>query len=190
MIRTRQIHTGSEVSFIVREIILILVLIPSVIGDCLEYRIRNPIIIFGLLLSLFYQITIAKMNGLHNWLLGCILPILILGILFLVKVLGAGDIKLFSVIGGFCGPRFVLRAIVVSFVIGALLSIIQIIRYRSLMNRLQYLAKFISKSFSEKERKPYYVASRDGRSCVIHFSIAIVMAVFLCLQYEQLGNIF
>ncbi len=177
-------------SFIVRDLILTLVLVPSVIGDCLEYRIRNPIILVGLLFGLLYQIITFNLYGFQNWLSGCILPILILGILFLVKVLGAGDIKLFSVIGGFYGSHFVLRTIVVSFIIGALLSIIQLIRYGNLVNRLQYLAKFISECFREKELRSYYEASRDGRSCVIHFSIAIAIAVFLCLQYEQLGYIF
>lgn len=136
---------------------------------------------------MIYNLYAFQLIGLQRWFFGSILPILLLGILFLFRVLGAGDIKLFSVIGGFFGPQFVLRTIVTAFFIGAVLSVIQLIRYQNLMYRLQYLAKFISEFLKDKKLKPYYIPERDGRQCVIHFTVAIVCAVILCLCYPNMG---
>lgn len=180
----------SEVNSIVREVLLTLVIVPSVIGDCLQYRVKNPLIIYGLFAGLIYQIIYNNLGGIYLWLLGSLLPIFILGILFLIKALGAGDIKLFSVIGGFYGPRMVSRVIVIAFLVGGLLSIFQLIRSKNLIFRLQYLAEFISTSFITKKLSTYYSEARDGRACVIHFTIAIAVAWILCIRFKGLGCIF
>ncbi len=47
----------------------------------------------------------------ETWICGLLVPILILGILFIFRMLGAGDIKLLSVIGSMIGPTKILNCI-------------------------------------------------------------------------------
>ena len=61
-------------------------------------------------------------SSLGSWICGLLVPILILGILFIFRMLGAGDIKLLSVIGSMIGPTKILNCISYSFLIGAVIS--------------------------------------------------------------------
>ncbi len=61
--------------------------------------------------------------------MGTVAPIIILFILFLIKGLGAGDIKLISVVGAFTGMA-VLKIMVYAFISGGILSVIYFIGFR------------------------------------------------------------
>lgn len=163
------------IKFFLIGVILLLV----VIGDMRNYKVKNSLILIGVILSFICSVLEGGINSLNYWFFGISGPIIILFLLFVFKVLGAGDIKLFSVIGGFFGIHFVLKVIVAAFVIGAILAIFHFIRHKDLMSRLQYLAKYFSKLLKEKQIKSYYSAEKDGRNCVIHFTPAIAFSTFL-----------
>lgn len=109
------------------------------------------------------------------------MPILMLFVLYLIKTLGAGDIKVFSIIGGFFGIHFIFKVIILSFILGAVLAIIHIIRYKNLINRLQHLAYYISQTVRNKKISTYYSVEKDGTNGVIHFSVAIAAATVILL---------
>lgn len=122
-----------------------------------------------------------------------ILPILILFPLFLLKVLGAGDIKLFSVVGCYLGTSNLMQVMITSFFIGGVLSILYIIRTKSLYKRISHLKAYISKVIKEYSESmtadkmsiknlkiiPYYQKEEDGTEGVIHFSVAIFLALII-----------
>lgn len=121
------------------------------------------------------------------------MPILILLPFFLFKVLGAGDIKLFSVVGCYLGISTLIQVMILSFFFGAILSILYIIRTKSLYKRISHFKSYISKVIKEyqefikidkvniKNLKiiPYYQKEEHGREGVIHFSIAIFLAFII-----------
>ena len=119
-------------------------------------------------------------DGIVIWFLGAIMPLVILGSLFRYRMLGAGDIKLFSMIGGMYGPSVIMNTMILAFLAGGVLSIIRLLQTGGFRNRLQYLAGFISSQCKEKKIVKYYQCERDGREPVIHFSIAIFIGFLLC----------
>lgn len=114
-----------------------------------------------------------------------ILPILILITLFMFRMFGAGDIKLFSVIGLFLGPEKVLQVIIISFLLGAVQSVIKLITNHNLKQRAKYFVQYI-KGISYCGYSQYYEAKGDNYKNAIHFSISIFAA--LCLQLFLLGG--
>lgn len=103
--------------------------------DLKAFKIKNSLILvaFGFgILFLIYNITFS--NLVHSF-GGAILPIILLFPLFLCRALGAGDIKLFAVIGFFFGASFVLNVMLYSLFVAGLLSIIHVLKVNRLHKR-------------------------------------------------------
>lgn len=97
-----------------------------------------------------------------------------------MRVLGAGDIKLFSVISGFTGFWELTEIIFYSFFAGAVFSSIVFIRNHNLSARLIYVSDYIRKSLIAKSILRYDHES-DGKQNVIPFSAAIFAGYFIYL---------
>ncbi|NLG03857.1 MAG: hypothetical protein GX567_08545 [Clostridia bacterium] len=82
----------------------------AVIMDLQSYKVSNRLIIAGLLTGCILQMMKGGWSGLVFCMSGVLLPLIILWPVFLLHILGAGDVKLFSVIGSMMGPRFVLTS--------------------------------------------------------------------------------
>lgn len=151
----------------------------AVISDLKSYKVSNVIILVGLITGCTIRIFEEGKNGICLWGIGVVFPVALLWIFFIVKTIGAGDIKLFSVVGGFFGVSYVFKVIILSLIIGGVMSVFQFVRYKNLAVRLQYFSAYISNQLHNKKIESYYRAERDGRSCVIHFSIAIGISVII-----------
>ena len=172
-----------------KTVCLIFLILLGVYKDLKSYKISNLIITIGIPAGFAFQIYECGRQGIISSLFGSFLPILLLCILFLFKVLGAGDIKLFSVVGSFYGASFVFRTIIIAFLLGGFLSIIHLIKSKQVIYRLQILAEYIqtyrnqANCPDEKGKKrfviPYYDIQRDGYGGTIHFSIAILGALVI-----------
>lgn len=168
---------------------LIFLILFGVYRDLKSYKISNLLIVIGISIGFAFQTYEFGRKGILTGLIGSFLPILLLFILFLFKVLGAGDIKLFSIVGSFYGATFVFQTIIIAFLIGGLMSIIHLIKSKKLICRLQFLAEYIQAYGSkvnylgEKGKKqfviPYYDIKKDGYGGTIHFSIAILSAFII-----------
>lgn len=82
-------------------------------------KVKNVWILAWLLPGLVFQASPYARTGMADGLTGLFLPILLLGWLFLLRKMGAGDIKLFSVIGLWTGSEVLLRFLLASMLCGA-----------------------------------------------------------------------
>ncbi len=118
--------------------------------------------------------------------MGVLIPVCILFILFIFRMLGAGDIKLISVIGGFYGSVFALKVFVISIFVGSIFSVVRCVRYGYLFIRIVNFKNFLTELIRSKKVNAYYVRERDGDEVVIPFSAAIfagyviVEVILLC----------
>lgn len=168
---------------IVRVIITSIFLVIVVAEDIKSYTIKNSFIIIGIIGSFLLSNVPMTLETLMQWSLGVIVPIIVLFLLYIGRGLGAGDIKVFSVIGGMFGVHFVIQVIIYAFFLAAVLSVVKLIHQNNIKNRLQCLAKYIQEVIQEKKIVPYYIKERDGTNCVIHFTIAIFGAFIWCSLY-------
>ncbi|MGB8452779.1 MAG: A24 family peptidase [Anaerocolumna sp.] len=191
---------------------LVCLLLLAVIMDLKSYKISNYLIIFGLISGILFNFYEYGWASVSNSFFGILLPILLLFSLFIIKALGAGDIKLFSVVGSFYGITYVFKSIVAAFIIGAAMSLIYLIKYRLVFYRLHHLATYIQFIISiyprqgvfeknivqsselnklqdtqlgiKKKIEPYYDRKRDGNQGAIHFSVAIFGAVLAQIFFD------
>ena len=148
--------------------------------DIVHQRISNVFIAFGFGLAAFYQIFLK-----HDRMCipGMLLPLLILGILFVFHALGAGDIKLLMVSGMFLGPEAVFQCIMISILVAAVLSMYKLLRHRILVVRLQYFVTYFRDFLQTGECKPYY-DKEQGQDCVIPFAVPVFIGTILYYVWE------
>ena len=103
---------------------------------------------------------------------------LILIILFGFGMLGAGDIKLFCALGGVMGTAGILKCILVSFILGAFISVLILMFSRSFCERILYFIYYIGQTVRERKVIPY--RRKDiSASENFHFTVPIFLSVVL-----------
>lgn len=168
---------------------LVLVLVLAVLNDLKSYKIPNQLVLVGLVNGLFVSVYEHGGTGVIQWIFGIFVPILLLAPLFLSKTLGAGDIKLFSVIGSFYGTAFVLKSILAALFVAAVMSVVQLIRHKQVFYRFNYFKEYIQLLVMNKQvgiKKGillYYDRKRDGVKAIIHFSLAILVGFLIQIFY-------
>ena len=136
----------------------------AVVQDLRDWRIPNWLIAVGLMQGMIIS---AWMRGVSQGLLvsisGCVIPVLVLYVLFLMRALGAGDIKLFAVAGTFVGTD-VVRVMIYSFLAGGVIS-------------LFFLLKEFLLSITNRKGLPEEKFERSVMKARVHFSVAIMCGV-------------
>lgn len=177
---------GSDI--IIRECCLTGILVLAALEDVTGYRVRNELIIAGWMTGLLFSVYYCGLTGLVCWCLNVVVSIFLLFFLFRFKMIGAGDIKLLSVISGFMGIDCAIEVFELAVIIGGVFSIFKCIHYGYLIIRLSYFRQYISELLSKRKLKPYYDKKRDGDAVVIPFSVAIG-AAFLVVYSRVVTDI-
>lgn len=115
------------------------------------------------------------------WLMGMAVPFFLCFILYLCRMAGAADIKLFSVIGSFYSIGFCLRVMAGSLMIAACMAIWKLIYYRNGKERFQYLFQYLSHIMTTKRIEPYERKEKLSEEYTIAFSVPISLAFMCCL---------
>ena len=108
--------------------------------DARDYKIPNELIILGYAAGLFLNIQTFQLIGVVLFIVKATLPVLILYLLYRMKGLGSGDIKLFSVMSTLVGFEYTTDVMVASVMLAGI-AVIGLFLYEkgiSLTRRLQY----------------------------------------------------
>lgn len=91
--------------------------------------------------------------------------------LFLLRMMGAGDIKVMAVTAGYMGMDRGFRIIFYGLAAAAARSLIYMLRKRILLNRIRYFLNYIKNTFRTESILPYYCAcGQDGAElCFVPF---------------------
>lgn len=111
----------------IKYIMLIFLLFSSVMYDVRTFRIPNSLTLSGCITGLIHSSIADGVNGLFSSILGIVIPVIILFVLFIFNLLGAGDIKLFAAIGSFLYLE-VIYVIIASFVVAAMTGILIVLK--------------------------------------------------------------
>ena len=108
--------------------------------DARDYKIPNELILLGYAAGLFLNIQNFQWTGIFIFIIKAIVPILTLYLLFRSKGLGAGDIKLFSVLCTHVGIEFTTEVMIKSVLFAGLAVIGLIITEKgiNIKRRLHY----------------------------------------------------
>lgn len=142
----------------------------AVAADYDSWMIPNVLVGAGLIQGLSISAAVkGPLQGLLSGIAGCMIPVAVLFVLFLIRALGAGDIKLLAVAGTFVGSD-VLRVMAYSFLAGGVISLIYLLK--------EFFLSITSRKKISNNR--FYVELRRTK---LHFSETILLGV-LCYVLE------
>ena len=104
---------------LISHLMLYILLTVAAIGDFKNYRISNRLILTGLGCAFLFRLVGGKVASIIWFLPDIVFPVVILYFLYLSGILGAGDIKLFSVVCAFTNLRFTALCMAAAFVAAA-----------------------------------------------------------------------
>ena len=164
-------------------IVLALLLLIAAILDFYKGKIPNVLILAG---CCYGMVRIMKDGNILSSIPGILFPFIILFPLFQIGVIGAGDIKLFSMLGFYFSFMEVIFCIFASFVFGAMISVISFIRYENFLERMTYLFSYLKECLRMGHFRYYYLNSKGEevsvdkeRNSKIHLAFPIFISVLL-----------
>jgi len=178
------ITLATSVSWPVELSVLLLVTL-AMLSDLRSRRIPNRLLAVALAVALLEQcLQLGVIDGGLAWLGGCLVGLLLLMPGYLLRVMGAGDVKLLAVVGAFFSPLGAVQIGLMSCVFGGLYGLIAMIRQRQvraglvnskwmLFAAVQAFESPLTRSASEPAtigRIPYAVAIALGTACVLFVS--------------------
>jgi hypothetical protein len=166
---------------------LLLLLLLTVLSDLKTDHIPNGFILLGCVLGLSGIFWTDK--SLWASVFSVFSAFLLLYPLYKIGAMGAGDIKLFIMIGTFCEVKEEIAIVAGAFVIGALFSILKMLEEHNGWERVRCLCAYISEVVKGRQWKVYgEELQRDDRRYSrnkIHFSVPILFSVAL-----KMGGLF
>ena len=115
-----------------RIIVLLLIVTVALYTDIKENKIKNKHLLYGIITGLAISIITGGVASLKDSILGIIIPFVILIAFYSMRMLGAGDVKLYCTIGAIMGVNFVINNLIYTFLIAGILVIIMLILKRKL----------------------------------------------------------
>ncbi len=113
--------------------VLIVLLLAAAVTDWRTRRIPNWLTIGGALYALAYNATVPPpMQGGLGWaLMGLGVGLVVLLPLYVLRIMGAGDVKLMAMVGAFLGPTATLQALLFTTAAAGVAAIVFAIHHRS-----------------------------------------------------------
>ena len=145
--------------------------------DLRSAKVDNRWLLLCLMLGLVIQLADNGLSVLKQVVPGTLLPLLLLFPFFRFRMIGAGDIKLFSVLGGFMGPLTILYCLFVSFLIGAAFAAAVFLFEGGFAERLTYFVSYTKAWLETRRRVPYLRQGVQKES--LHMTVPIFLAVLL-----------
>lgn len=168
--------------------VTVLVLLIASSMDIVSDKIKNYLIAVGLAAGIILWIPQMSAASLREILTGIVLPVFICWIPFLMHALGAGDIKLLSVVGCLNGGD-VVYCIVLSFLSAAFFSFCRLVARKQLWTSLISCYRYFQQILSDGYITPYPGRYEPGHR--IHFSLAVFVGymIFLGVKYCEMMSL-
>ena len=164
-------------------IVLVLLVLAAAVFDFYGGKIPNILVAAG---CCYGMVRLLYGQNVLNALPGIIFPVIVLFPLYKIGTIGAGDIKLLSMLGFYFNFMETMFCIFLSFVLGAVISIISFIRYENFFERMTYLFSYLKECFYMGHFRYYYLDSKGKQishltedKSKIHLAIPIFFSVLL-----------
>lgn len=160
--------------------ILIGVFSVAIFTDWRFYRIPNVCVGAGALTGLIMTFVSDSALGLAAAAASMVIIFLAFYPFYLLGGVGAGDIKLFMMVGCYMKGDAMVHYLLVTMLMAAVCSILKMLAYKESRERLFYLMRYIKKAVLTGTMDEYQI-DRTQKKCVIRLSIpAFVSLILMC----------
>jgi prepilin peptidase CpaA len=163
----------------IQTIEILILLILALISDIKTFKIKNHITTTFTALGIITNTINGGFEGLKASLLGFCTPVMLLFILYVLKMLGAGDIKLFGAIGSIMGYKFATCSVLYSFILGGFIGIGFLIVRENAPDRLKYFFSYTKSCVLSHSLLEYSDFKSNNTKDRFRFSYAIVPGTLL-----------
>lgn len=141
--------------------------------------VSNRLIFTGLMTGMAVQLSRYGGLGIIFFLRNISVPVIVLYLLFQMRVLGAGDIKLFSMIGSMVTLQELYRSMVFGFVAGGLFALIVFWRDPYRWKRLFCAAEYLMGLLRDRQFRPYVPPGE--KALTIPFAVPVCIGTVFAL---------
>ncbi len=158
--------------------VLLFLLLLSALADLKTDRIPNGFILLGMVIGMAGGVTSDR--GLSDILASMLLAFLLMYPLYMIGALGAGDVKLFVMIGSFQTVEDFFSILAGAFVIGAGFSLIKLVVEKNGRERFRYFFSYLYevwqtghwRIYGEDLKQDYHTYCKNK----IHFAVPILFS--------------
>ena len=163
----------------IRIIELALLLALSLISDLRTGRIDNRLNAVFISAGALTGLAFNCLDGLASSAAGILVPFILLFWLFLLRMLGAGDIKLFCAIGSIMGAWFAAWCMAWSFLAGGIMALALMILRKNAGQRFRYLGGYLKACLFTGSLLEYSEITDKSSGSKFHFSPAIAVGAVI-----------
>lgn len=167
---------------------LIAVLCAAAWHDARSFRIPNAIIVTGIVLGIALNSLVPTGLGFSAAAVGMLVGLVGLFPLYLLRVWGAGDVKLMAVVGAFLGLPDLIASLLASLLVGGVLAVLVALQRRTgrlLAENLRYAVYQLLFSFQTRSANAVEPpASSAGK---LAYAIPILLGTAAYLAYRSMG---
>lgn len=169
--------------------ILIFLLLVASWQDYKNYRIGNILVISGTALGLLLNAYLPTGSGFLAAISGCAVGLFLLLPVYLLRLMGAGDVKLMAMVGAFAGVQAVIIIFFYVMIAGGVLSI-AVAWHRGILKKLLcnmriFLHEFVIRLFTPKSKQSPPTFSLSGRTqestAKLPYGVAIAVGTVIFL---------
>lgn len=156
---------------------LIFILIAASVFDFRQRRIPNVLTFPAMAAGLIYWSYLHGVDGFMHGTGGLLLGIGFMIIFYLMKMMGAGDVKLMGAVGSFLGPKGVFIAFLYSAIIGGLYALLVLARSKALKQTAGRYG-FMAKGYMTTGQL-FYIPPEKGKLPPLCYGLAISLGTIL-----------
>ena len=175
------LYGGDSIGLSYYQSLLLLLLLLAALADFKTDRIPNGFIMLGIIIGM--SGSLWHNSALWQQAVSMLIAFLILYPLFKIGALGAGDVKVFMMIGSFLEVRELIMVLILAFVIGAVFSLAKLLSEHNGRERIYYFISYITEVARTRQWKIYgehtvqdYEQYRRNK---IHFTLPVLLSVVL-----------
>ena len=158
--------------------ILIGVFSVAIFMDLRYYRIPNACIAAGIVVGLIMTYASESSSGLLAAASSMLIIFLFFYPFYLLSGIGAGDVKLFMMVGCYIRGDGLIHYMFVTMLTAAFFSILKMVLYVEGRERLLYLMRYIRKAVLTGAMDEYHI-DKSQKKCVIRLSIPAMIGLLL-----------
>jgi prepilin peptidase CpaA len=167
--------------------IVLLLLFIATIFDIRSHRIPNWLVFSGAIAGIAYQALSPYDRGMVHALEGLAVGLGAFMPLYMLRTMGAGDVKLMAMVGAFLGPASALGAVLTTFIVGGALAIAVAIRNKAistLLGNLRFMMADMTMKVMAGSTSHINVSSISAGKIPYALAIAIGTAIQILLMKE------
>lgn len=158
------------------------------ITDLSETRIPNLFILLGLISGIFYRVVWSGERNYLHIIVGILIPFFIFFPLFVIRAMGAGDIKLLMITGTFftVGENF--KCMVIAILLGGAIAFVKILFHKNIGERFRHMWTYIRTVYryavaGNSYNVPYMDSKneKDVKAAGIKFSLPILLGAIVVM---------